>query len=102
VSGLMASFLLESVGVTNYTIIEGGNRSGGRVHTTCLNNFQPEDYQYHEAGPMRFPRFVKYADTNETVEFNVGFLATQGCTLFSFHFAPVSYTSLSLSSIFTS
>jgi hypothetical protein len=32
------------------------------------NGTTPDEYQYQEMGPMRFPVTVKYADTNETLE----------------------------------
>jgi len=34
--------------------------------TSYLNNSQPEEYQYHELGPMRFPYSITDAETNET------------------------------------
>ncbi|KAJ9648422.1 hypothetical protein H2199_001277 [Coniosporium tulheliwenetii] len=55
-SGLMTAYLLESVGMTNWRIIESSGRIGGRVHTSYLNGTAPEDY--HIADP----------DTNETVQ----------------------------------
>ena len=97
-SGLMTSFLLESVGVTNYTIIEGGQRFGGRVHTEYLNNSRPEDYQYQEMGPMRFPRLIKYADTNETLIIKVSIF--RGNTSRSFHLFSTTLTKTLLSLLF--
>ncbi|KAH8812478.1 flavin-containing amine oxidoreductase-domain containing protein [Xylogone sp. PMI_703] len=67
-SGLMTSLLLESVGIKNWKIIESTNRVGGRLHTSYLNNTRPDQYQYQEMGPMRFPVSITYPDTNETLE----------------------------------
>lgn len=36
------------------------------MYTAYLNNTQPEEYQYHELGPMRFPFSITDAETNET------------------------------------
>lgn len=67
-AGAMTALLLQSVGVENWHIIESTQRIGGRVRTKYLNGTKPEDYQYQEMGPMRFPVSVKYADTNETLD----------------------------------
>ncbi|RHZ43329.1 flavin monoamine oxidase family protein [Aspergillus thermomutatus] len=67
-SGLMTSLLLESVGIHNWHIYESTNRVGGRIRTEYLNNTRPDEYQYQEMGPMRFPVSITYADTNETLE----------------------------------
>lgn len=67
-SGLFTSLLLESVGIHNWHIIESSNRIGGRVLTKYLNNTRPDQYQYQEMGPMRFPVTVQYAGTNETFD----------------------------------
>ncbi|KAI9370252.1 flavin-containing amine oxidoreductase-domain containing protein [Aspergillus egyptiacus] len=67
-SGLMTSLLLESVGMHNWHIIESSERVGGRIRTKYLNNSKPEDYQYQEMGPMRFPVSIHYAEQNETLE----------------------------------
>jgi monoamine oxidase len=67
-SGAMTALLLQSVGVENWHIIESSQRIGGRIRTKYLNGSKPEDYQYQEMGPMRFPVSVKYADTNETLD----------------------------------
>ncbi|KAF7588240.1 hypothetical protein BBP40_005960 [Aspergillus hancockii] len=67
-SGLMTSLLLESVGMHNWHIIESSERVGGRIRTKYLNNTRPDQYQYQEMGPMRFPVSITYADTNETLE----------------------------------
>lgn len=67
-SGAMTALLLQSVGVENWHIIESTQRIGGRIRTKYLNGSKPEDYQYQEMGPMRFPVSVRYADTNETVD----------------------------------
>ncbi|CAG8902528.1 unnamed protein product [Penicillium egyptiacum] len=68
ISGLMTSLLLESVGIHNWHIIESSGRVGGRIRTKYLNNTRPDQYQYQEMGPMRFPVNITYADTNETLE----------------------------------
>ncbi|RFU27296.1 hypothetical protein B7463_g9039, partial [Scytalidium lignicola] len=67
-SGLMTALLLESVGIKKWKIIESTGRVGGRVHTSYLNNTRPDQYQYQEMGPMRFPVNITYAGTNETIE----------------------------------
>jgi monoamine oxidase len=67
-SGLMTSLLLESVGVTNWHIIESTQRIGGRVRTKYLNDTAPGDYQYQEMGPMRFPVSITYKDKNQTLD----------------------------------
>lgn len=54
--------------MTNWKIIESSGRIGGRVHTSYLNGTAPEDYQYQEMGPMRFPVSISDPDTNETVQ----------------------------------
>ncbi|KZV96718.1 hypothetical protein EXIGLDRAFT_670834 [Exidia glandulosa HHB12029] len=67
-SGLMTAYLLDSVGIHNWKIIEASQRLGGRVHTTYLNGTKPEDYQYQEMGPMRFPVSITNTTTNETIQ----------------------------------
>ncbi|CEL10066.1 Putative L-amino acid oxidase [Aspergillus calidoustus] len=67
-SGLMTSLLLDSVGIHNWHIIESSQRVGGRIRTQYLNNTSPEEYQYQEMGPMRFPVSITYAEQNETLE----------------------------------
>ncbi|KAL1588819.1 hypothetical protein WHR41_02722 [Cladosporium halotolerans] len=67
-SGLMTAHLLDSVGIHDWTIVEASSRIGGRVHTTYLNGSKPEDYQYQEMGPMRFPVSISDPDTNETLQ----------------------------------
>ncbi|KAF4554899.1 L-amino-acid oxidase-like protein 2 [Elsinoe fawcettii] len=67
-SGLMTGLLLDSVGIANWHIIESSQRVGGRIRTKYLANSKPEDYQYQEMGPMRFPVSIRYANTNETLE----------------------------------
>lgn len=67
-SGLMTSLLLETVGIHNWHIFESSERIGGRIRTKYLNNTRPDQYQYQEMGPMRFPVSITYADTNETLE----------------------------------
>lgn len=67
-SGLLTSLILDSVGVTNWHIVESSERLGGRIRTKYLNGTGPEDYQYQEMGPMRFPVSVRYADINQTLD----------------------------------
>lgn len=67
-SGLMTSLLLESVGIHDWKILEASQRVGGRVHTSYLNGTTPDQYQYQEMGPMRFPVSITDADTNETIQ----------------------------------
>jgi monoamine oxidase len=67
-SELMTSLLLDSVGIHNWHIYESTNRVGGRTRTKYLNSTRPDEYQYQEMGPMRFPVSITYADTNETLE----------------------------------
>ncbi|KAK3328113.1 flavin-containing amine oxidoreductase-domain containing protein [Cercophora scortea] len=62
-SGLMTYLCLTQSGMTNVSIIEGGNRLGGRVHTVYLSG-GPFDYSYQEMGPMRFPSTITLS--NET------------------------------------
>ncbi|KAH6625876.1 L-amino acid oxidase-like protein LaoA [Boeremia exigua] len=66
ISGLLTALILESVGIHNWKILESSDRLGGRMLTAYLNNTKPEDYQYHELGPMRFPYSIHDAETNET------------------------------------
>ncbi|KAK6439750.1 hypothetical protein LTR95_004037 [Oleoguttula sp. CCFEE 5521] len=67
-SGLMTAHLLDSVGFHDWKIIEASGRIGGRVHTSYLNGTKPEDYQYQEMGPMRFPVSITYPETNDTIQ----------------------------------
>lgn len=67
-AGLMTSLLLDSVGIHDWHITESSQRIGGRVRTKYLAGSTPEQYQYQEMGPMRFPVSTKYADTNETLD----------------------------------
>ncbi|KAG4425747.1 hypothetical protein IFR04_001209 [Cadophora malorum] len=67
-SGLLTSHLLQSVGIENWEIMESSQRVGGRIRTKYLNGSKPEDYQYQEMGPMRFPVSLTYADSGETLE----------------------------------
>ncbi|KAL3460926.1 flavin-containing amine oxidoreductase-domain containing protein [Aspergillus heterothallicus] len=67
-SGLMTSLLLDSVGIHNWHIIESSQRVGGRIRTQYLNNTTPDQYQYQEMGPMRFPVSINYPEQNETLE----------------------------------
>lgn len=64
----MASHLLDSVGFEDWTIVEASSRVGGRVHTSYLNGTTPDQYQYQEMGPMRFPVEIKDPESNETLE----------------------------------
>lgn len=66
ISGLTTALILESVGIHNWKILESSGRLGGRMRTAYLNNTAPEDYQYHELGPMRFPYTITDPETNET------------------------------------
>lgn len=67
-SGLMTALLLDSVGIKDWHITESTYRVGGRIRTKYLAGTAPDQYQYQEMGPMRFPVSVKYADTNETLD----------------------------------
>ena len=58
--------MLDSVGIHNWKILESSQRVGGRISTVYLNGTSPEDGQYHELGPMRFPYEITDAETNET------------------------------------
>ncbi|KAF2667825.1 hypothetical protein BT63DRAFT_441387 [Microthyrium microscopicum] len=66
-SGLMTAFLLDSIGMHNWEILEASTRIGGRIHTSYLNGTRPDQYQYQEMGPMRFPVSVKDPNSNETL-----------------------------------
>lgn len=66
--GLMTSLLLESVGIHNSHFYKSSRRVGGRIRTKYLNNTRPDQYEYQEIAPMRFPVSITYADTNETLE----------------------------------
>ncbi|KAF2105768.1 hypothetical protein BDV96DRAFT_508891 [Lophiotrema nucula] len=68
-SGLLTSHLLTSVGINDWHITESSQRVGGRIRTKYLAGTTPEQYQYQEMGPMRFPVSTTY-DTNETIEIN--------------------------------
>lgn len=52
--------------LTCRTIVEASGRIGGRVHTSYLNGTRPDQYQYQEMGPMRFP--VSITLENETIK----------------------------------
>lgn len=65
-SGLMTAHILDSVGFHDWQIIEASARIGGRVHTSYLNGTKPDQYQYQEMGPMRFP--VSITMDNETIQ----------------------------------
>ena len=67
-SGLLTSLLLQSVGIEDWHITESSQRVGGRIRTKYLNNSSPDQYQYQEMGPMRFPVSIRYSGTNETLE----------------------------------
>ncbi|KAK2039422.1 flavin-containing amine oxidoreductase [Colletotrichum somersetense] len=64
-SGLMSYLVLSQAGMTNISIIEAGQRLGGRVHTEYLTG-GPFDYSYQEMGPMRFPEHYVDPKTNTT------------------------------------
>lgn len=66
-AGLLTSHLLQSVGVEDWQIIESSQRVGGRIRTKYLNGTTPDEYQYQEMGPMRFPVSIEYAETGETL-----------------------------------
>jgi len=66
-SGLMTAHLLDSVGFYDWTIVEASGRIGGRVHTSYLNGSKPDQYQYQEMGPMRFPVSITYPN-NDTIQ----------------------------------
>ncbi|KAH8173710.1 flavin containing amine oxidoreductase domain-containing protein [Sarocladium implicatum] len=66
ISGLATSLMLDSVGIHNWKILESSNRVGGRIRTAYLNGTSPEDGQYHELGPMRWPFEITDSETNET------------------------------------
>ena len=67
-SGLLTSLLLDSVGIHDWHITESSQRIGGRIRTKYLAGSTPDEYQYQEMGPMRFPVSTTYADTNETID----------------------------------
>ena len=65
-SGLMTYLVLNQAGMTNVSIIEAGDRLGGRVHTEYLSG-GPFDYSYQEMGPMRFPSTYKDPASGEVM-----------------------------------
>lgn len=65
-AGLMTWLALNQSGMTNVSIIEAGQRLGGRVHTAYFGD--PSDRQYQEMGPMRFPLSITSSETNETLQ----------------------------------
>jgi len=67
-SGLLTSLLLDSVGIHDWHIMESSQRIGGRIRTKYLAGTTPDQYQYQEMGPMRFPVSTRYTDTNETLD----------------------------------
>ncbi|KIL85443.1 hypothetical protein FAVG1_11400 [Fusarium avenaceum] len=69
ISGLLTSLILDSVGIHNWKILESSERIGGRIRTAYLNGTSPEEGQYHELGPMRFPYELTDSETNETFPF---------------------------------
>ncbi|KAF2227562.1 L-amino-acid oxidase [Elsinoe ampelina] len=69
-AGLTTGLMLDSVGVRNWKILESSDRLGGRMLTSYLNGTRPEEGQYHEMGPMRFPYEITDPDTNETFPIN--------------------------------
>ncbi|KAJ6126661.1 hypothetical protein N7523_002273 [Penicillium sp. IBT 18751x] len=68
-AGLMTSQLLTSIGLHNWHMFESSQRMGGRVRTVYLNGSRPDEYQYQEIGPMRFPVEIEYVGTNESLAF---------------------------------
>ena len=54
------------MGFNDWQIIEASSRIGGRVHTAYLDGTAPDEYQYQEMGPMRFP--VSLTIGNETID----------------------------------
>ncbi|KAF8536514.1 L-amino-acid oxidase [Trichophaea hybrida] len=68
-AGMMIAILLQSLGFWNWEILESSKRLGGRIRTVYLEG-GPDDYQYQEMGPMRFPYQIRYAGTNETLDIN--------------------------------
>lgn len=67
-AGLLTSLLLDSVGIHDWHIHESSQRIGGRIRTKYLAGTTPDQYQYQEMGPMRFPVSTRYTDTNETLD----------------------------------
>lgn len=65
-SGLMTYLVLSQAGFTNISILEAGQRLGGRLHTAYLSG-GPFDYSYQEMGPMRFPLTYKDPESNEVM-----------------------------------
>lgn len=65
-AGLMTWLALNQSGMTNLSIIEAGQRLGGRVHTAYFG--EPSERQYQEMGPMRFPLSITSSETNETLQ----------------------------------
>ncbi|KAK4450492.1 L-amino-acid oxidase [Podospora aff. communis PSN243] len=65
-SGLMSYLVLQQAGMTNVSILEAGERLGGRVHTEYLSG-GPFDYSYQEMGPMRFPSTYKDPESGEVM-----------------------------------
>ncbi len=65
-SGLMTYLCLTQAGFTNVSIIEAGQRLGGRVHTVYLSG-GPFDYSYQEMGPMRFPNTITLGNATYNV-----------------------------------
>ncbi|KIW44439.1 uncharacterized protein PV06_02910 [Exophiala oligosperma] len=65
-AGLMTWLALNQSGMTNLSIIEAGQRLGGRVHTAYFGD--PSERQYQEMGPMRFPLSITSSETNETLQ----------------------------------
>ncbi|KAI9172171.1 l-amino-acid oxidase [Paramyrothecium foliicola] len=66
-SSLMSYLVLSQAGFTNLSILEGGERLGGRLHTAYLSG-GPFDYSYQEMGPMRLPMTYRDPVSNETLE----------------------------------
>eukprot|EP01127_Copromyxa_protea_P005372 TRINITY_DN15310_c0_g1_i1.p1 TRINITY_DN15310_c0_g1~~TRINITY_DN15310_c0_g1_i1.p1 ORF type:complete len:658 (-),score=101.61 TRINITY_DN15310_c0_g1_i1:129-2102(-) len=54
-SGLYAAMILESLGFTNYEILEANNRPGGRIYTHHFGDQWSGQHDYFDVGAMRFP-----------------------------------------------
>ncbi|TIA87576.1 hypothetical protein E3P99_03094 [Wallemia hederae] len=59
ISGLMTALLLDSVGLSNWEILEASDRVGGRIETVYVEGTSPDDRQYQEMGAMRLPQYWK-------------------------------------------
>lgn len=61
--------MLDSVGIHSWKILESSERVGGRIRTVYLNGTTPDEAQYHELGPMRFPFEITDPETKEKFPF---------------------------------